>query len=626
MSDYGDELEWDQEAETQMLELEARTIEPRVTAAGQAGIDIELENDDGVRRGPADHQSPDTQNLCAIEVAEAEIAGGGLSVSDLVSASWCEQQTIYRLQAKSHLKPDERPSEIMTASGTSISVDKKRTAAREIILDKGKAVHRDLETQAMGEAVVSVTVKGKEDWWALRVMNTIVALGTLLETGLAREIPVVGFVDEFLVLGIVDEVVRKPKTRPPPQPETKPSPLKKKGPAQDMSQQKLDSFFSVSPGRPDGSWKDDTDKSKATDQRAPRDWSFFLVDSKTRYNRSLPPEAETKPSRLQLMLYHRLLSAMLDARSKETFDWKRLALMHDLHFDAELSESFRQSIAPLVAHSVLSSTLNRATTLQHFVHALKQFGMLLGSGDESTPIFEPVLAIQYRLRQDSRKWKPRKKSRQQREEEDLQRAIAESLRASRRGYTPDQDEEAELLALSYAEQAEGNIVFDDVERELVRMAKLDDAVNPVVDDTQQDELLAGIEDFALAPVLDNPTQIPKSDLARRSEAQRPEVQTLRYDLRPRLERRSSTNHNSSKRERARSISPIDLTAEDRFGSQPKSRSSSPEVIQSAGTVIGTVKFRTSPEELDEWLEDVVRLWKSERPPRGVTLEQTKRCR
>lgn len=130
---------------------------------------------------------------------------GALSVSDLSGPSWCEVtaavqrplsfttradrtlaqvQHTYRLASKPFLPPLERPATITTAAGAVIQVDATRTVKRESILDRGKEVHRRIEKQVMGDVEeVKVNVTGKEEWWALRILNTIICLHTLLENG-----------------------------------------------------------------------------------------------------------------------------------------------------------------------------------------------------------------------------------------------------------------------------------------------------------------------------------------------------------------------------------------------------------------------------------------------------------
>lgn len=99
--------------------------------------------------------------------------------------SLAQVQHSYRLSSKPHLPPNERPATIVTSTGASIPLNQKRTVAREVVLDKGRAVHKVLEKEAMGDAEeVKVAVGQKEEWWALRILNTIVCLETLIATGL----------------------------------------------------------------------------------------------------------------------------------------------------------------------------------------------------------------------------------------------------------------------------------------------------------------------------------------------------------------------------------------------------------------------------------------------------------
>lgn len=165
-------------------------------------------------------------------------------MSDLTGPSWCEWQHSYRLLTKPHLPPLARPATITTASGATIEVDTERTVKREGMLDRGRAVHAKIEREVMGPVEeVKVEVQGKEEWWALRILNTATCLETLFETGRVvrppctltfrlavltsdrtpqREVPVVGWVGDFLVFGVCDEIERREVHLPP-------SPVKRDG-------------------------------------------------------------------------------------------------------------------------------------------------------------------------------------------------------------------------------------------------------------------------------------------------------------------------------------------------------------------------------------------------------------
>lgn len=62
----------------------------------------------------------------------------------------------------------------------------KRTVQREIVLEKGREVHRVIEKEVMGtQEEVKVQISRKDEWWALRLVNLMVCLEVLLETGRA---------------------------------------------------------------------------------------------------------------------------------------------------------------------------------------------------------------------------------------------------------------------------------------------------------------------------------------------------------------------------------------------------------------------------------------------------------
>ncbi|KAL8946595.1 MAG: hypothetical protein Q9222_007031, partial [Ikaeria aurantiellina] len=102
-----------------------------------------------------------------------------LSVTDLVSPSWCELQYWYTL----------------TKHGK-----KKRTPA----MRQGSAVHKTLEEEV--HRTVAIDIQTREDAWGLRIWNVIQGLRTLRETGMTRELEVWGVFDGLVVNGVIDEL------------------------------------------------------------------------------------------------------------------------------------------------------------------------------------------------------------------------------------------------------------------------------------------------------------------------------------------------------------------------------------------------------------------------------------
>ena len=195
-----------------------------------------------------------------------------LSVTDLVSPSWCELQYWYSL----------------TKHG------KKRLTSA---MRQGSAVHKVLEDQV--HRIVEVNVQKKEDSWGLRLWNIVQGLRGLRETGLTRELEIWGIIDGEVINGVIDEV----------------------------------SFRC--PNEMEGS---------ATAAAASNvDRQVYLTDVKTRGTRKLPSGASFRPTAMQLMLYHVLLSDLATNRVDADVVFNRYGLEPDQDF----SDAFRASLTNL---------------------------------------------------------------------------------------------------------------------------------------------------------------------------------------------------------------------------------------------------------------------------------------
>ena len=115
----------------------------------------------------------------------------------------------------------------MTESGKEIKVDRKLAVAHEKVLQKGREVHKVLEKEVHPEQIY-VRTESRADQWGLRcavlclaltlaeplgtfsLLNQMVSLATLNATGKAREIPLFGFVKDVFVIGVLDEIERRP--------------------------------------------------------------------------------------------------------------------------------------------------------------------------------------------------------------------------------------------------------------------------------------------------------------------------------------------------------------------------------------------------------------------------------
>lgn len=502
----------------------------------------------------------------------------------------------------------------------------------------------------------------------------------LTQTFPQREVPVVGFVGDFLVFGVIDEVDRRELPSPTASTSASPFTPTKKATGSKTSttpvkddQVKLERFFSpVSSPSKKGKEKAANQEEAEPKHVDTRRWGFYISDSKTRYNPSMPPKNESRASRLQLMLYHRLLSSLLTPTPSADpsdvspspqpdcpapFDWPRLYTHLSLDPAAPFTEPFLTSIQPVVVGSSLESSLSSARTLEQFVVALQRYGETLGAKLSVRGPFEPELEIHYRLRNSQRKWKAKKKSRKEREEEDLKRAIAESLSASEGGRnvaTAGEDEED--LARALAMSLEQSKLEPTVVEEIVKL----EAHNPV--DLRQDSAMEELDAVAeavpfiadvslLVPPRDGKALVPTppaspppgadvASLPSNSQAAPPLAPPA--DSRYNLRRRRHTTISSSEivnpaipplispstppSKRLRPAPPplTPATAPPRAESPTPPPSPPEELLE--GTIIGTERFKKDPAELSAWLGDVTSLWKGEREPRGVSLEQTSRCR
>ena len=249
----------------------------------------------------ADPTAPDTRSPLERFRTQPKKA---LSVTDLVSPAWCELQYWYTL----------------TLHGR-----KKRTPA----MKQGSKVHRVLEDQV--HTTVHVRLETKEDAWGLRIWNVIQGLRTLREDGLTRELEIWGTVDGLVVNGVIDELsyicpdTEMEESLQKPEPEDKLPP----------DQATISEFFKTVGG---------TSLAQATrSKRRARTKKVYLCDVKTRGVRNLPSGVAFRPTKIQLMLYHRLLVAL----ATNNVDFSILTVRYELDPMKIFSDSFLAQIGGL---------------------------------------------------------------------------------------------------------------------------------------------------------------------------------------------------------------------------------------------------------------------------------------
>ena len=292
------------------------------------------------------HAQPDTRSpLLRFRTAPMKAR----SVTDLVSPSWCELQYWYTL----------------TKHGR-----KRRTPA----MRQGSAVHQRLEDEVHTKVPVDVTTK--EDAWGLRLWNVIQGLRTLTETGQTRELEVWGMVDGLFVNGVIDELSW-----------TCPDPA---------LQMEEDVKHGRTGNPADQTTLDDFLKTAGEQSSAPR--RIYITDVKTRGSKTMPKGASFRPTFLQLMLYHRLLSDLACNRVAGEDLFQRYGLRGQATFsDSFISqigslqeEGERDSLEVLTAHNSLA---------QLWTLMMQQMQQTFRAGAHS---ISTVLQAEYRRAEDGR--------------------------------------------------------------------------------------------------------------------------------------------------------------------------------------------------------------------------------
>ncbi|KAF2228052.1 exonuclease V [Elsinoe ampelina] len=217
-----------------------------------------------------------------------------MSVTDLVSPSWCELQYMYSLSKYGRVK---------------------QTPA----MKQGSSVHKELEEEV--HIAIPVETVTREDMFALRIWNIIQGLRTLRATGMTRELEVWGVLEGQVVNGVIDELSFK---CPDPALESALVDKKKRGRPKkssseiDPNQSTLSSFLTTNTNAAPQSQT----LSASSPTTPPKDRKVYITDIKTRTSPSLPTdEVSLRPTFLQLMLYRRLLTqlSMSEVPSDQVF-------------------------------------------------------------------------------------------------------------------------------------------------------------------------------------------------------------------------------------------------------------------------------------------------------------------
>ena len=166
-------------------------------------------------------------------------------------------------------------------------------------MKQGTKVHEELESQV--HEVVQVDVQSKEDGWGLRIWNIIQGLRTLRATGLTRELEVWGLIDGQVVNGIIDELSFECPDQNL-EDATNEAEIAAAAAQTPDNQMTIDEFFAKR-GKSRNPWIDFDPMDDSVRK-------VYITDIKTRASKFLPALSSMRPTRMQLMLYRRLLLSL----------------------------------------------------------------------------------------------------------------------------------------------------------------------------------------------------------------------------------------------------------------------------------------------------------------------------
>lgn len=299
-----------------------------------------------------------------------------LSVTDLVSPSWCELQYWY----------------VLTNHGK-----KRRTPA----MKQGSAVHKTLEDQV--HRTVEVEIKKGEDAWGLRIWNIIQGLRTLRDTGMTRELELWGIIDGQIVNGVIDELSYICPDR---ELEEASEKLKNNEPPPD--QRSIESFF-----RREGAQNLEGDLFTVQKTASTIFPKIYLMDVKTRGVKSIPKGASFRPTQMQLFLYRRLLADLATNRVDASLLFARYGLnpnesfsdsfiaqignLNEVYFDAPVASQEGLSEAPSSTQDSMQVLLQHNSLAQLWQHMIEEFQQTMPGGADS---IGQVLKVEYRSQSD----------------------------------------------------------------------------------------------------------------------------------------------------------------------------------------------------------------------------------
>ena len=190
-------------------------------------------------------------------------------------------------------------------------------------MKQGSAVHKVLEDQV--HTTVAVDIKSKEEVWGLRLWNVIQGMKTLRDTGMTRELEIWGVVDGLVVNGVIDELSY---ICPEPELEDVEENRNTANETHAADQRTITDFLGSSTLESHGTDLFNKLRSSLPERRS----KIYITDVKTRGTKTIPKAPSFRPTLMQLMLYHRILSDLATDKVNADVIFDRYALKADVSF------------------------------------------------------------------------------------------------------------------------------------------------------------------------------------------------------------------------------------------------------------------------------------------------------
>jgi len=447
----------------------------------------------------------------------------------------------------------------------------------------------------------------------IRFLNMFSALEALLTIGKCRELPVVGFVQGVLVMGVIvstradgvdtqDEITRVPLD------ETSAKRNTRSG-TEHTTQTSLTKFFSPT-------------KPRSTQKRTHR---MFVSDSKTRASGTVPRESDTLAGRFQVMLYKELLDALLlsvhepkvlpsvssDAilPSETPFRWDKLFADLQLDPEARFSDEFISQSRPVVAGNGLRFDVGRAQTISDMTAAWTTYVSALGLG---TPTVAVGKADRGEGRTDDRLELVYRRAGAKHKSGKKEAAKAGTSGGSRKSKRKASVVDRARSALSVGEE---NEAFQRAIEESLKDRSVTISAHSPGEQVEAVEVVKGIDSNENATdELTWAVEMSLGSTSHHDPIAEPGVAVLRA---------SQTSPTAASETAAPLLlaPPLSDLAEtaDTEPTTPKTASGG------SGSIIGRSVFSHSPRRLTAHLSSVLQWWMGDRDAVGVSLHETSRC-